>query len=306
MCGKSPRCLCVGKRELGCASGKGAYQNMSIASRKLLVSQPSISAAIRELEQEFDTPLFHRQGKRLLPTKEGDTLYALSLQLFEQIDIISKTMKEMKRANNTIRLGIPPMIDALLLTPVLKTFMTQHPEVKLSIYEQGSSSLVKAFQSDVIDCAFITHIAPIAKELMFIPITNIEVVFCTHRAKRALGYPDLDIQSIAKLPLVLFNEDFLITQEAHKRFIDAGIAVNSLNAFYTDQLSTVENFIEHDIASGFLYRPIAEQMKDVTVLSCSPPLFIQSSLVWKEGFQKYAPMKQFIRYIQRSVFDGII
>ncbi len=281
------------------------YQNMSIASRKLLVSQPSISAAIRELEQEFDTPLFHRQGKRLLPTKEGDTLYALSLQLFEQIDIISKTMKEMKRANNTIRLGIPPMIDALLLTPVLKTFMTQHPEVKLSIYEQGSSSLVKAFQSDVIDCAFITHIAPIAKELMFIPITNIEVVFCTHRAKRALGYPDLDIQSIAKLPLVLFNEDFLITQEAHKRFIDAGIAVNSLNAFYTDQLSTVENFIEHDIASGFLYRPIAEQMKDVTVLSCSPPLFIQSSLVWKEGFQKYAPMKQFIRYIQRSVFDGI-
>ena len=282
------------------------YQNMSIASRKLLVSQPSISAAIRELEQEFDTPLFHRQGKRLLPTKEGDTLYALSLQLFEQIDIISKTMKEMKRANNTIRLGIPPMIDALLLTPVLKTFMTQHPEVKLSIYEQGSSSLVKAFQSDVIDCAFITHIAPIAKELMFIPITNIEVVFCTHRAKRALGYPDLDIQSIAKLPLVLFNEDFLITQEAHKRFIDAGIAVNSLNAFYTDQLSTVENFIEHDIASGFLYRPIAEQMKDVTVLSCSPPLFIQSSLVWKEGFQKYAPMKQFIRCIQRSVFDGII
>lgn len=282
------------------------YQNMSIASRKLLVSQPSISAAIRELEQEFDTPLFHRQGKRLLPTKEGDTLYALSLQLFEQIDIISKTMKEMKRANNTIRLGIPPMIDALLLTPVLKTFMTQHPEVKLSIYEQGSSSLVKAFQSDVIDCAFITHIAPIAKELMFIPITNIEVVFCTHRAKRALGYPDLDIQSIAKLPLVLFNEDFLITQEAHKRFIDAGIAVNSLNAFYTDQLSTVENFIEHDIASGFLYRPIAEQMKDVTVPSCSPPLFIQSSLVWKEGFQKYAPMKQFIRYIQRSVFDGII
>ena len=281
------------------------YQNMSIASRKLLVSQPSISAAIRELEQEFDTPLFHRQGKRLLPTKEGDTLYALSLQLFEQIDIISKTMKEMKRANNTIRLGIPPMIDALLLTPVLKTFMTQHPEVKLSIYEQGSSSLVKAFQSDVIDCAFITHIAPIAKELMFIPITNIEVVFCTHRAKRALGYPDLDIQSIAKLPLVLFNEDFLITQEAHKRFIDAGIAVNSLNAFYTDQLSTVENFIEHDIASGFLYRPIAEQMKDVTVLSCSPPLFIQSSLVWKEGFQKYAPMKKFVRYIQRSVFDGI-
>lgn len=282
------------------------YQNMSIASRKLLVSQPSISAAIRELEQEFDTPLFHRQGKRLLTTKEGDTLYALSLQLFEQIDIISKTMKEMKRANNTIRLGIPPMIDALLLTPVLKTFMTQHPEVKLSIYEQGSSSLVKAFQSDVIDCAFITHIAPIAKELMFIPITNIEVVFCTHRAKRALGYPDLDIQSIAKLPLVLFNEDFLITQEAHKRFIDAGIAVNSLNAFYTDQLSTVKNFIEHDIASGFLYRPIAEQMKDVTVLSCSPPLFIQSSLVWKEGFQKCAPMKQFIRYIQRSVFDGII
>lgn len=282
------------------------YQNMSIAARKLLVSQPSISAAIRDLEREFDTALFFRQGKRLLPTKEGDALYTQSLQLFEQIEAISRTMKEMKRSGNVIRLGITPMIDALLLTPVLKSFMAQNPEIKLSIYEQGSCALAKAFQSDTIDCAFITHIAPVAKELMSIPIASIEVVFCTHRSKRTSGFSNIDIQSIAKLPLVLFNEDFLITQEAHKSFTDAGIAVNSLNVFYTDQLSTVENFIEHDIASGFLYRPIAEQMKDVSILSCSPPLFVQSSLIWKEGFQKYPPMKRLIRYVQRSVADGML
>lgn len=281
------------------------YQNMSIASRKLLVSQPSISAAIRDLEREFDTLLFQRQGKRLLPTKEGDTLYALSLQLFEHIDTISKTMRDLKRTDNAIRLGIPPMIDALLLTPVLKSFMTQNPEIKLSIYEQGSGSLMKAFQTDAIDCAFITHIAPISRELSFLPVTSIEVVFCTHKSKRALGFPELDIQKVAKLPLVLFNDDFLITQEAHKIFRNANIAISSLNAFYTDQLSTVENFIEHDIASGFLYRPLAERMKDITIIPCSPPLYIQASLVWKDGFQKYAPMKRFIRYIQRSVADGV-
>ena len=81
------------------------YQNMSIASRKLLVSQPSISAAIRELEQEFDTALFHRQGKRLLPTKEGDALYALSLQLFEQIDTISVPSRFMRKFICRLRLN---------------------------------------------------------------------------------------------------------------------------------------------------------------------------------------------------------
>ena len=38
-------------------------ENMSMASRELYVSQPSISTAIRELEHEFNTVLFIRAGK---------------------------------------------------------------------------------------------------------------------------------------------------------------------------------------------------------------------------------------------------
>ena len=49
------------------------YQNRSItkASKELHISQPSVSLAIKELEEKYQTPLFDRMNRQIYPTKKA-------------------------------------------------------------------------------------------------------------------------------------------------------------------------------------------------------------------------------------------
>ena len=50
------------------------YNNITRAAEELHISQPSLSGVIRELEEEFQVPLFHRLSKGLIPTEQGTVL----------------------------------------------------------------------------------------------------------------------------------------------------------------------------------------------------------------------------------------
>lgn len=62
------------------------YSNISRAAGKLHVSQPSLTAAMKSLEQEFGITLFHRQSRGLILTEEGEIilLFPALVQSFHQ------------------------------------------------------------------------------------------------------------------------------------------------------------------------------------------------------------------------------
>ena len=277
------------------------YENMSMASRELHISQPSISMAIKELESEFNTVLFSRSGKKLLPTKEGDLFFVLSTSLTNQVEMIKKTMVESCHPANSIHLGLTPMIDEFFFTPILKSFLQKYPDMHISLSEQGSEQLEESIKNDELDCALITHTAEIPKGLQSISLASTETVFCAHKDNSRISGSHIGSEQITAGPLILFKSGFLITQQIHSRIKEAGVSLQALNIYYSDQLSTVRNFISHDIAAGFLYRPIAETMPEVKSGSLSPPLITRISLVWKSGYENYPHIKLFINYILNNI-----
>lgn len=58
------------------------------AARKLFISQPSLTAAIRDLEREMDLLLFARTNKGVLLTKEGEEFLAYARQVVEQSNLL--------------------------------------------------------------------------------------------------------------------------------------------------------------------------------------------------------------------------
>ena len=47
--------------------------SMNEAARNLFISQPSLSAAIKELEEKYQTPLFDRMNRQIYPTKKSSS-----------------------------------------------------------------------------------------------------------------------------------------------------------------------------------------------------------------------------------------
>ncbi len=63
------------------------------ASRKLYVSQPSVTAAISDLEQEMDVHIFDRTNKGVTVSEEGESFLGYARQVLEQVDLLESRYK---------------------------------------------------------------------------------------------------------------------------------------------------------------------------------------------------------------------
>ena len=67
--------------------------NITEASRRLFVSQPSITAAIHNLEHEMGVAIFERTNKGVVVTSEGETFLGYARQVLEQADLLEEKYK---------------------------------------------------------------------------------------------------------------------------------------------------------------------------------------------------------------------
>lgn len=62
--------------------------SMNEAARRLFISQPSLSSAIKELEEEIGITIFHRTNRGILVTPEGEEFLGHARQMMEQYELI--------------------------------------------------------------------------------------------------------------------------------------------------------------------------------------------------------------------------
>ncbi len=107
-------------------------QNISKASQRLNISQPSLSKSISKLEKELGTKLFDRAGKRIILNDQGSRFLAgvqLSLQDLEDAKALVENMAEGATQKISIGLfGAHSYLDACL-----QAFGKRHPKVEFVI-----------------------------------------------------------------------------------------------------------------------------------------------------------------------------
>ncbi len=67
--------------------------SITMAAQKLFMSQPSLSKAIVELEQEMGISIFYRSSKGVILTEEGTKFLSYARQVVEQADLLEETYK---------------------------------------------------------------------------------------------------------------------------------------------------------------------------------------------------------------------
>lgn len=69
------------------------YGSITEASRRLFVSQPSITASIRDLENEMGVHIFERTNKGVVVSEEGETFLGYARQVLDQADLLEGKYK---------------------------------------------------------------------------------------------------------------------------------------------------------------------------------------------------------------------
>lgn len=249
------------------------------AAEQLHVSQPSVSAAIRELEAEFGYPLLDRQGRRFALTAEGRAFCEEARRLLAHAGDFRHGMLRLARHSRPIALGLPPMIGSLVLPALLAAREGAPCPFRLNITEGGRQELLQRLADGQLDMAFLPHDRPLEPHYRSISVGEPETMCCVSPSHPLARQAVVTVPQLAGLPLVLFKESFFQTERILEAFRREGVQANIL--LLTSQLSTVRRLVARNLAAGFLFRPLAGPEAEMLSIPLDPPMRTQVSLVWR-------------------------
>ncbi len=140
--------------------------SVTAAAEKLIIAQPSVSLAIRELEEYYDIKLFDRISRKLYITEAGSKFLDYAIHIVSLFDDMEKEIRNWD-TKGTLRVGSSITIGNYLLTRYVKLFNERHPLVKVQVIIENSVDIEKRVMSNDIDFGLIegiTHNSQIESE----------------------------------------------------------------------------------------------------------------------------------------------
>ena len=132
------------------------YQKNSItkAAQELHLAQPSVSLAIRELEDYYGIRLFDRIGRHISPTDCGMQFYEYAVHIAALFDEMEKKMRNWDTLG-TLRVGASITIGTHILPVLIRTYQERFPELTIEVQVNKSASIEAALIHSEIDLGLI-------------------------------------------------------------------------------------------------------------------------------------------------------
>lgn len=154
-------------------------KNFTKTAELLLMSQPSVSLHVKNLEKEFQTKLFQRSPKYLKITPSGEILYDRAKQM---ITIYEQTRQEILDQQYTIKgdlkIAASFTIGEYILPPLLLDLQDEYPELNLQITIANTEEVVQSTRSHHVDIGLIEGQTN-QKELIVTPFLEDELFIVT-------------------------------------------------------------------------------------------------------------------------------
>jgi DNA-binding transcriptional LysR family regulator len=134
--------------------------NVTRAAERLHISQPSLSAAIQQLEAQLRVELLVRIGRRIEITPAGELLRERGRELLEQADAVVDAVRDRHDAGaSRLSLGVSPTARYGVAQRLLIACTTQIPAVMLYTVENTTGALLRDIARGRLDLA-VTFCAP--------------------------------------------------------------------------------------------------------------------------------------------------
>ena len=131
------------------------------AAEGCFVSQPTLSVAIRKLEDELEVKLFERSANEVSVTPLGEEIVRQAQSVLEQAAAIKEIAKRGKDPlAGPLRLGVIYTIGPYLLPDLVRQAIARTPQMPLMLQENFTARLLEMLRTGEIDCAIMAEPFP--------------------------------------------------------------------------------------------------------------------------------------------------
>jgi len=201
-------------REMSYVVAVADLHNFSRAAEQCHVSQPTLSAQIKKLEESLQMKIFERNNKRVMVTEEGKSIIQSARHILQEVETIKEIAESARNPfTGKFRLGAFPTLSTYIfpdLVPEIKKLM---PDLRLILIEEKTAVLIDRLHKGEIDAALLAM--PIHEDAFEISTLFDDQFFLAVPTDHPLNInTEIELDELAKHRLLLLEEGHCLRDNA--------------------------------------------------------------------------------------------
>lgn len=210
------------------------------AAKKLCISQPAVSQAVKQLEQGLGIELFTRRAKGVSLTRAGTLLYSYVGNGYETILAGEEQLAKMMNLEyGEVRIGASDMTLQFYLLPYLEKFHQLYPEIKVTVTNAPTPQTIEHLKQGRIDFGVVTKPLEADSQFEIATVRKIQDVFVAGDKFRYLGERILSYSELSKLPLICLEGD-----TSTRKYVEGFLERNQVTVTPEFELATSDMIVQ--------------------------------------------------------------
>ena len=275
------------------------HSNITKGAEELHLAQPSVSVAVRELEEYYGICLFERLGRRIVPTDLGKEFYGYALHIVSLFDEMEQKIRNWD-ALGVIRIGASITIGTHILPPLLKQYQALYPELRTEVTIGKSAVIEQHILENKIDIGLIENQSehPDINVLPFMEDYMQAIVAPDHPLAK---YSQVTLEQLAQYPFLMREKG-----SAGREILDACFALEQITVHPLWESASTQAIVR-GVAEGLgvavlpclLVRKNIEE-HTVKMIPFPQPLTRKLNLIWHRSKYLTANMNAFIELCKKE------
>lgn len=224
--------------------------SFSKAASNLHISQPSLSQAIKSLEQQLGSPLLERSTRHLRLTDGGQLLYDRATDLILYLSVIKKEIKEINETGSgELHIGIIESTQHWI-PKVIREFNISYPKMRIRFTEISDRKHVIDSLRDYEIHFSITNQLIQEDDIALHPIYQENFILIMNNANSLASKKELSLQDIQQEPLIIGKSGLQTRTNILEAFAAETIVPNIM--FEIERFETAWSLVEQNLGVAFI------------------------------------------------------
>lgn len=273
-------------------------KSVTKAANQLCVAQPSVTVAIKKLEEELGVQLLDRTFRQIVLTAEGQVFSQRVDAILNSVQDLFAEMSDYRLLNKgCIKIGITPIIGAVIFPYIFEKFYKIYPNLETIFIEEGSLAIRSLLERGEVDVGILIT-SNISPHFETVSITTGQILVCLPQNHPLGKLTHIPFNDLRDYPFILFKEDTysrqMILEECSKHDFIPNIV------FSSRQIETIAGLVEQGVGISFLPDAIVKKHSDILSRPLSSPLYIQAGLAWNKERYLSSASKAFINFVTEN------
>lgn len=196
--------------------------NLTDAAKALFTSQPGVSKAIIEFEEELGVEIFRRHGKRIRSlTEPGERILASIEKILQEIENLKRVSKDYAAQDQgNLTIATTHTQARYALPRVIVEFTKRFPKVRLLIQQGNPIQIAEMVEKEEADLAIASESLTDYDELLALPAYEWEHRIITMPDHPLLNLEKITLEELAKYPLITYEAAFAKRSKINQAFAE--------------------------------------------------------------------------------------